>query len=141
MMSGSMSANSSVSHRVIALQEIGHTIETELFVLSLVVPWLTLLIVAELGNQGRFSWLWPLQAIALCAFITNIMARLRMPSSLLWLSYLVLIGTLVISPFHPHEYAIVAQPKVKAWLRNGWAGSDAQEVQVVDYVANRLRSD
>jgi hypothetical protein len=30
---------------------------------------------------------------------------------------------------------------MKQWLRNGWAGSDAQEVQVVDYVANRLRSD
>jgi hypothetical protein len=136
-----MTAKSSLSHAVIALQEIGNKIETELFVLSLVVPWLTLLIVAELGNQGRFSWLWPLQAIALSAFITNIMARLRMPSSLLWLSYLVLTGALVIPPFHSHEYATVAQPRVKQWLRNGWAGSDAQEVQVVDYVANRLRSD
>jgi hypothetical protein len=141
MIPGSMTAKSSLSHAVIALQEIGNKIETELFVLSLVVPWLTLLIVAELGNQGRFCWLWPLQAIALSAFITNIMARLRMPSSLLWLSYLVLTAALVIPPFHSHEYAIVAQPKVKQWLRNGWAGSDAQEVQVVDYVANRLRSD
>ena len=141
MIPGSMTAKSSLSHAVIALQEIGNKIETELFVLSLVVPWLTLLIVAELGNQGRFSWLWPLQAIALSAFITNIMARLRMPSSLLWLSYLVLTGALVIPPFHSHEYATVAQPRVKQWLRNGWAGSDAQEVQVVDYVANRLRSD
>jgi hypothetical protein len=131
-MIGSMTAKSSVSHAVIALQEIGNKIETELFVLSLVVPWLTLLIVAELDNQGRFFWLWPLQAIALSAFITNIMARLRMPPSVLLLSYTVLIGVVVMPPFQSH---------LKAWLRNGWAGSDAQEVQVVDYVANRLRSD
>jgi hypothetical protein len=128
----SMTAKSSLSHAVIVLQDIGNKIETELFVLSLVVPWLTLLIVAELDNQGRFFWLWPLQAIALSAFITNIMARLRMPTFLLWLSYLVLTGALVISPFHSH---------MKRWLENGWAGSDAQEVQVVDYVANQLRSD
>jgi hypothetical protein len=135
-----MTAKSSLSHAVIALQEIGNKIETEVFVLSLVVPWLTLLIVAELGNQGRFLWLWPLQAIALSAFITNIMARLRMPSSLLWLSYLVLTGALVISPFHPHEYATAAQTRVKLWLRNGWAGSDPEEVRVVDYVSNQIRS-
>jgi hypothetical protein len=141
MIPGSMTAKSSLSHAVIALQEIGNKIETELFVLSLVVPWLTLLIVAELGNQGRFLWLWPLQAIALAAFITNIMTRLRMPSSLLWLSYLVLTGALVIPPFHSHEYATDAQTRVKLWLRNGWAGSDPEEVRVVDYVSNQIRSD
>ena len=141
MIPGSMTAKSSLSHAVIALQEIGNKIETELFVLSLVVPWLTLLIVAEPGNQGRFLWLWPLQAIALSAFITNIMARLRMPSSLLWLSYLVLTGALVIPPFHSHEYATDAQTRVKLWLRNGWAGSDPEEVRVVDYVSNQIRSD
>jgi len=136
-----MTAKSSLSHAVIALREIGNKIETELFVLCLVVRWLTLLIVAELDNQGRFFWLWPLQAIALSAFITNIMARLRMPSSLLWLSYLVLTGALVISPFHPHEYATAAQTRVKLGLRNGWAGSDPEEVRVVDYVSNQIRSD
>jgi hypothetical protein len=141
MIPGSMTAKSSLSHAVIALQEIGNKIETELFVLSLVVPWLTLLIVAELDNQGRFFWLWPLQAIALSAFITNIIARLRMPSSLLWLSYIVLTGALVIPPFHSHEYTTDAQTRVKLGLRNGWAGSDPEEVRVVDYVSNQIRSD
>src|SRR5262245_17381232 len=140
MIPGSMTAKSSLSHAVIALQEIGNKIETELFVLSLMVPWLTLLIVAEPGNQGRFLWLWPLQAIALSALITNIMTRLRMPSSLLWLSYLVLTGALVIPPFHSHEYATDAPTRVKLWLRNGWAGSDPEEVRVVDYVSNQIRS-
>src|SRR5207237_7412348 len=136
MIPGSMTAKSSLSHAVIALQEIGNKIETELFVLSLVVPWLTLLIVAELDNQGRFFWLWPLQAIALSAFITNIMARLRMPSSLLWLSYLVLTRALVIPPFHSHEYATNAQTWVELWLRNGCAGSDPGEFCAVDYASN-----
>jgi hypothetical protein len=132
MIPGSMTAKSSLSHAVIALQEIGNKIETELFVLSLVVPWLTLLIVAELDNQGRFFWLWPLQAIALSAFITNIMMRLRLPSFVLWLSCMALIGAVLSPPFQSH---------LKSWLRNGWAGSDPEEVQVVDYVADRLRSD
>jgi hypothetical protein len=141
MIPRSITGKSSLSHAVIALQKVGNKIETEIFVLSLMVPWLTLLIVAELGNQGRFSWLWPLQAIALSALITNIMARLRVPCSVRWLSYVLLTGALVIPPLHSHEYAIVAQARVKQWLTNGWAGSDSQEVQVVDYLANRLRSD
>jgi len=29
---------------------------------------------------------------------------------------------------------------VKLWLRNGWAGSDPEEVRVVDYVSNQIRS-
>src|SRR5262249_30060745 len=68
----------------------------------------------------------------LSAFITNIMARLRMPSSLLWLSYLALIGAVLIPPFQSH---------LERWLRNGWAGSDPEEVRVVDYVSNQIRSD
>jgi hypothetical protein len=132
MIPGSMTAKSSLSHAVIALQEIGNKIETELFVLSLVVPWLTLLIVAELDNQGRFFWLWPLQAIVLAAFITEVITRWQVASAVLWLSQLLLIGTLLISPLKLH---------LERWVKDGWAGSDPEEIQVVDYVGNQLRSE
>ena len=132
MIPGSMTAKSSLSHAVIALQEIGNKIETELFVLSLVVPWLTLLIVAELDNQGRFFWLWPLQAIVLAAFITEVITRWQVASPVLWLSQLLLIGILLISPL---------KRNLERWVRDGWAGSDPEEIQVVDYVANQLRSE
>ena len=132
MIPGSMTAKSSLSHAVIALQEIGNKIETELFVLSLVVPWLTLLIVAELDNQGRFFWLWPLQAIVLAAFITEVITRWQVASPVLWLSQLLLIGTLLISPL---------KLDLERWVKDGWAGSDPEEIQVVDYVANQLRSE
>ena len=132
MIPGSMTAKSSLSHAVIALQEIGNKIETEVFVLSLVVPWLTLLIVAELDNQGRFFWLWPLQAIVLAAFITEVITRWQVASPVLWLSQLLLIGTLFISPLNRH---------LERWVKDGWAGSDPEEIQVVDYVTNQLRSE
>jgi len=30
---------------------------------------------------------------------------------------------------------------LERWVKDGWAGSDPEEIQVVDYVANQLRSE
>jgi hypothetical protein len=128
---GSMPVKSSIARAVSSIQGIGDKRETEVFVLSLVVPWLTLLVVAEPGRTERFFWLWPLQAIVLAAFVTRVMARWRATSLVLWLSHVLLIGTMLINPLQLH---------LEPWLREGWAGSDPEEVQVVDYVAQQLRS-
>ena len=114
-----------------SIQAVDQT-KTGSFVLSLAVPWLILLVVAEVGRPERFFWLWPLQAIALAGGITDVIARLRMPSAVLWLSRMALVAALLIPALQPH---------VKRWLRNGWAGSDPEEVQVVDYVASQIRSE
>jgi hypothetical protein len=102
------------------------------FLLSLAIPWLILLFVAEPDRPERFFWVWPLQAIALAAFTTNIMARIPMPFPVRWLTRVAFIGAVLITPFESH---------LKLWLRNGWAGSDPEEVRVVDYVAGQLRSE
>jgi Dolichyl-phosphate-mannose-protein mannosyltransferase len=103
--------------------------KTAAFVLALAVPWLTLVLVAEPGRPERFFWLWPLQVIALVASVTNVGARLPMPRPLLWIGMVMVI-------------AAVATPTLKShferWLRNGWAGSDPEELKVVDYVADQI---
>jgi hypothetical protein len=129
---GSMTAKSSLSHAVIALQEIGNKIETELFVLSLVVPWLTLLIVAELDNQGRFFWLWPLQVIVLAAFVTYALPRLKAPRPVAWIGQFGLMVVLIGNPLLSH---------VDSWHRTGWSGPDAAEVDVADYVSEQIRTE
>jgi hypothetical protein len=118
--------------RAVAAAQVEDETKTGAFVLSLVVPWLILLVVAEPGRPERFFWIWPLQAIALAAFIMNVMVRLRIPSPVLRISQMMFIGAVLIQPIKSH---------LEPWLRNGWAGSDPEEVQVVDYVANQLRSD
>ncbi len=105
--------------------------KTASFVLSLSVPWFVLLAVAESGRSERFFWLWPLQAIALVAFATNASARLRLPAPVQLMSQVILVGVVLIPSLQSH---------VEPWLRDGWAGTDPEEVQVVDYVSNQIHS-
>lgn len=103
-----------------------------LLVISLAAPWLILLLVAEPGRPERFIWLWPLQAIALCAFLAPVSARWRVPAPALWLGALVLLGTLLVPSLESH---------LEPGLREGWAGIDSEEIQVVEYLANQLHSE
>jgi hypothetical protein len=116
----------------VAPSRLGDQTKTRVWALGLVVPWLILVAVAEAGRPERFFWLWPLQAIALAAFIANIIVRLPLPSPARWLGQMLLVGAVLIAPI---------QSYVNAWLRDGWAGADAEEVYVVDYVADQLRSE
>ena len=49
--------------------------DTRPLVLSLAVPWLVLLLVAEHGQPARFFWLWPVQAVVLVACLTRIRSQ------------------------------------------------------------------
>jgi hypothetical protein len=120
-----------ISRAIVPLKDVDRT-KTASFVLSLAAPWLLLLMVAEPGRPERFFWLWPLQAIALVAFVTNVAPSVRLPGLTIWIGQMILIGALLIPALQSH---------LAPWLRDGWAGSDAKEVQVVDYVGNQLHAD
>jgi Dolichyl-phosphate-mannose-protein mannosyltransferase len=106
--------------------------KTGAMVVSLMVPWLILLVVAEVGRPERFFWIWPLQAIALAGFATQILPRLRLPVVVLALCQVALVAAVVVPP---------SQTQLQRWLRDGWAGPDPEEVRVVDFVAAQLRAE
>jgi hypothetical protein len=107
-----------------------HRLETLL--LGLLVPRLVLLLVAEPGRPERFFWMWPLQAIFLAAFFTHVFPRWPLPAPLMGLSQVFLLVLLLLNPLQAH---------LGSWLREGWAGTDPAEVQVVDYVASQVRAE
>jgi hypothetical protein len=92
---------------------------------------MALLAVAEADRPERYFWLWPLQAVLLVAFFTNILPQWHVPSPALWLGLTLLIAAVCVNPLRAH---------LGAWLREGWAGSDPEEVRVVDYVASQLQA-
>jgi len=103
-----------------------------LLALSLIIPWLILVSIVEINRVIRFWWLWPLQVVVLAASVTHIPSRLQMPRLVTWIGSLSLIFMLVVTPS--------TVLRIEAGLRTGWAGSDSEEVQVIDYVASRLEA-
>jgi hypothetical protein len=101
------------------------------FVLSLVIPWLILLLLVEPGNATRFWWLWSLQVIVLAALATYIPSRLQAPRMIAWVGSLLLIVTLLMNPW--------TLSRIGFWISDGWSGSDGDEIQAVDYVSSRLK--
>ncbi len=105
--------------------------KAQLFVVSLLVPWLVLLFVAEPGRPERFSWLWPLQTIAIAASVTVVFSRMAIPSHLIRSGQTALVALMLVAPFQSH---------LAPSLASGWAGTDSEETQAVDYVASQLRA-
>ena len=97
---------------------------------SLVVPWLVLLFLSEADR--RFLWLWPLQAIALAAAVIHVARRFR-ASWFVPLASLALVAIVATNS--------VAISRLRSWTRDGWAGRDAIEVQVVDRLADLAKAD
>jgi hypothetical protein len=110
----------------------GYTGAAQLLAAGLFVPWLILAFIAEPGKPERFLWLWPLQVIVLVGFVTNILPHRRPPGPIIRLGQLALPLLLVVNPVLSH---------VDGWLVGGWAGPDAEEVQVADYLADRLQAE
>jgi hypothetical protein len=107
------------------------TSKTQVLAICLLVPWLILLLVAEPGRSERFLWLWPLQVIVIAAAATHILSRLKL-SPVAVLAVQILLVLVLIS--------LSVLPKADSWIRNGWSGQDAMEVQVADYVAEQIRA-
>lgn len=107
----------------------------QVLVLSLLIPWCILLLLAEpnpypLGGERRFWWLWPLEVIMLAAFVTHVLPRWGAARPIAWMAQTGLILIVLGNP--------LALSRVEAWLRTGWSGPDAPEIQTVDYIAEQL---
>lgn len=103
-----------------------------LLVVSLAIPWAVLALLAEPGKVERFLWLWPLQIIIVAAFAIRIAARLPRSWPITWVPPLVLVCALVADPL---------RVRLDAWQQTGWAGTDAEEVQVADYAAALVKAE
>jgi hypothetical protein len=99
---------------------------------SLLVPWLILLIVAEPGKPERFWWLWPLQIIFLAAFVTHFLSRIRRARPVTFLTFGFIMLAVLYNP--------LVLSRVGSWIESGWTGGDAPEIQTIDYLASQLRS-
>jgi hypothetical protein len=99
--------------------------------LILAIPWLLLLAVAEPGRPERFYWLWPIQVIALAAFVTNVFPGSKAPRALVWVGCLAVAAMLLWSPVFA---------RVDPALHGTLAGADPDTVRAMDYVASDLRA-
>jgi len=100
---------------------------------SLTVPWLILLVMAEPGKPERFWWLWPLQLIFLSGFVVALLPKLGFPRWISWMLAVSIVALVAANGF------VVS--RVEAWAKAGWAGADAEEIQIVDDLAGRIKAD
>ena len=127
-----------LAERLLARARIVHQSAAEadrrrLLVLCLAVPWVLLFAAAEPGKPERFWWLWPLQALFLAALATHYLPRLKAGRVLPWL-----VQGLLVAVILPNGFLL---DRADAWREDGWSGRDAPEVQVVDYLAQRLETE
>jgi hypothetical protein len=111
----------------ITIQTPARAAARRVLVLSLVVPWLIVVIVAEPGKPERFWWLWPLQVLFLAALAFDLLPRLA-PR---WIASLVAVALAAFILVNP-----MTVQRLDSWARTGWAGNDAPEVQVVDAIGS-----
>lgn len=106
---------------------------TRALVVSLLAPWLLLLLVAEPGKPERFMWLWTLQSLFLAAFVAYFLPRLNVPRALVHGGRLAVVLLVAINPF--------LSDRVDGWIDTGWSGEDSAEVRIVDAVAQQVRGE
>jgi len=102
---------------------------TRVLAISLAVPWLVLFLVAD--YERRFWWIWPLQVIFL-AVAAYLPMRLRLFPRVSWVASVVVVLMVAANP--------LLASRLDDWLRHGWSGEDADEIQVVDAAAALVRS-
>ena len=94
------------------------------------VPWLVLFLVAD--YERRFWWIWPLQVIFLAAAVAYLPVRLKLCPRVSWVAPVVVVLMVAANP--------LLASRLYDWLRHGWSGEDADEIQVVDAAAALVRS-
>jgi hypothetical protein len=113
------------------IERLSFTDHAKLFGVSLLVPWLLLLILLENGlHLERFWWLWPLQVIALAALATYVPQKLRLPRLVSLLGSACL-AAMILNP-------VSLLQRVQLW-GPGWSGTDAAEMGLANYVAEQLK--
>jgi hypothetical protein len=101
-----------------------------LLALSLWIPYLLLVILAEPGRVERFRFLWPLQAAALVYAVMLMLPRSR------WPVWRIAAGVLVVAALFP---TATLEAKARSWAAQGYSGPDAGETALVDYIARSAR--
>jgi hypothetical protein len=114
----------------IAIQDQEHVDQVKVLILSLIIPWFILFVVAESNKSERFWLLWPLQTIFLAAFITRLLPRFRVPQLFIWIAS---IGIIALVSWNSYLFDGISD-----WRQNGWAGKDAPEIQVINYLSSEL---
>jgi len=104
-----------------------------LLALSLAIPWLILIVVAEPGRSERFTWLWPLQLLVAGLFATYALPQWRAPKIVTYTTQFLVL--LLILPFAS------LPTRFESWSNYGWAGQDAAEKQVTDYIAHQITTE
>jgi hypothetical protein len=104
-----------------------------LLVISLVVPWFILIIVAEPGKPERFWWVWPIQVIFLAAAVAYFLPKFPVPRPIVAAAQLVLAVLVVLNT--------TLLGRIESWRTDGWDGEDPEEVRVIDYVADQIREE
>lgn len=102
----------------------------EFLLFALVVPWVTLAVLAEPGRSDRFWWLWPLLVIFVAALVCHAAAaptwRQRVQAAVLGA---VVAGFTWVTP---------VSDRLQSWRENGWASVDADEIRALEYIASRV---
>ena len=111
---------------------IGRKRRITVLALSLVIPWIILLLVTETERMDRTWWVWPLQAIFLAAAVTYVPTRLGFPRRIQTLGSVVLLSAVSLHP--------MLIERASAWVEEGWSGPQSNEVQIVSYIAGQIRA-
>jgi|GEM_PF-1781851 len=105
-----------------------HSVNVMLLAISLVIPWVILLLIVEnIQHLERFWWLWPIQVVVLAAFVTHIPSRLQMPRIVVWIGSFLLISMILSNT--------LTLSRIEEWSKNGWSGADSDQIRVIEYLA------
>jgi hypothetical protein len=96
--------------------------------LALLIPWITLLCVAERFRPDRFQWLGALQVVVLAVAISAVPRR----GHFRWVGPAALVVLIAANP--------VLTKRITAWYQTGWSGTDAPESQLADYLATKIHA-
>jgi hypothetical protein len=113
--------------------ELQPTMPMRLLVISLIVPWVILVIVAEPGKPERFWWVWPIQVILLAASVAYFLPRFPVLRPIVAAAQLVLALLVVLNS--------TLFGRIESWWADGWGGNDPEEVRVIDFVADQVRGE
>ena len=104
-----------------------------LFAICLLVPWIGLLTVVEVGRPERYWWLWPFQTVAIVAAVTYL------PDQLKWRKSVTLAGKQDSRYFCSHIPGSLR--RFKHGRETDGQGQAAKIIEAVDYLAGDIRAE
>jgi hypothetical protein len=100
--------------------------------LSLIVPWVILLMLTEPNRTERFWWLWPLQVVFLAASVTHLPAQLKATRRFSWIGSVFIVLMVSANP--------LLLSRSRSWLSEGWPGKDSDEAVAVNFIADQIKA-